>query len=202
MPSRSARADTRLHEPEDLTALSGCLVARRRPCARNPKPHLPILVIRKPEIYRRRRPPRREARRRARSSARRPSRRQGPRRAPRRSRRLCRRGRRRPHRRRLRRPGLRRDRRPRRPRRPEIRRRRPSSLRRRGRRRARRAVRRQLRATAAPPETAASVLRCRRNRPVGTEEISAKLSAEFGVLVPGKNRSLRRRRPWARRHLS
>ena len=202
MPSQSARADTRHHEPEDLTALSGCLVARRRPCARNPKPHLPILVIRKPEIYRRRRPPRREARRRARSSARRRARRRSPRRGPHRFRVPCRRGRRRPRRRRLRRPGLRRAHRPRRPRRPEIRRRRPSSLQHRGRRRARRAVRRQLRATAAPPETAASARRCRRSRPVGTEDISARLTAEFGVLDPGKNRSLRRRRPWARRHLS
>jgi hypothetical protein len=25
---------------------------------------------------------------------------------------------------------------------------------------------------------------------------------EYGVLAPGKNRCLRRRRPWARRHLS
>ena len=51
LPSQLFRADTQNHESEDLTPLSLCLVARRRPCARNPKPQLPILVIRKPETY-------------------------------------------------------------------------------------------------------------------------------------------------------
>ena len=54
MPSQSARADTRHHEPEDLTALSGCLVsyrARTGAGARNLKPRAPVSVNRKPETY-------------------------------------------------------------------------------------------------------------------------------------------------------